>query len=808
MKTYKKESLLNWKAPVALAGLGLLGTIAQAQVVMNPLWRVSTTNGLTYLNTDGTQRGLAYNPVTDRIYVVSRTGSPQVYKFDAFTGAEAGQLDVTGVTGGGGGAINLVDVADDGSIYICNLATSANTFRLYRYTDESAVPQLVFLGDPSLLDTNAVVSNSKRFGDNMSVRGSGTNVQVLVNSRGGRASALLFPSDSELTNFLAQTIHTDANNGDLGLGAAFGAGNTFWGKAGARNLRQLSISNPESLYDTNVALVATSIVNTNVLPNTTAGIGTLASSNLLALLDFANHTVRLYNTSSGNPEFQDSKNSAGGTLAGGFNSNANGTGVPEFGTKTGTNYVWVLDSNNGVAAYAILPVSAPIISASPANATILEGGYGAISVVANGTAPLTYRWFQIDTNTATTNLVATVVNNGALSFINITATNGGGYQVVVSNASGTATSDLAVLTVAPTVRTSKAAKLWQLPAGSRSYLTADGSQRGIAYHAPSNLVAVVNRSGTIGIRLLNADTGADAGQLDMTGVIDQAGALGGFALNMIGIAEDGAVYACNLTTAGGGFTIYRWADADPATVPTIAYGPDNPLGERVGDAMAVGGSGVNTRIYVPSRSGTNVAVFTTFDGSFYTANTVVVDAVAGFAGLGIAAGAGDTFWAKSGGEFLRKVAYDLVNATNEVQAVINGAGGANIAVDTANDFVATISSGDTPSNLRLSDVRDLSSDAILFDQEFFGSDNPNINNVGSLVFDVTGGRIFALDSNNGIIALKYGPRIKQNGNVVTWTGPGALQAAGVVTGTYTNVSGAVSPYSAPAGGTSFYRVER
>ena len=34
-------------------------------------------------------------------------------------------------------------------------------------------------------------------------------------------------------------------------------------------------------------------------------------------------------------------------------------------------------------------------------------------------------------------------------------------------------------------------------------------------------------------------------------------------------------------SGGGSFTIYRWADADPATVATIAYGPDNPANARI-----------------------------------------------------------------------------------------------------------------------------------------------------------------------------------------------------------------------------------
>lgn len=774
---------------------------------MSPLWSIATTNGApyTYINTDSSQRGLAYNPTTEHIYVVSGgAAARQVYILDAFTGAHIGQLDVTGITGGGGANLNLIDVAEDGSIYVCNLATSVNTFRLYRYTNETSAPLLVYLGDPGYADTNAAVSNSKRFGDNFSVRGNGTNVQVLVNSRGGRVSSLLFPSDADLTNFVAQTILTDAANGDIGLGAAFGPGHTYWGKASARNLRRLTISNPASLYDTNIALVAVTAINSNIVPATTTAIGTLANSNLLALVDTSGHTLRLYDTTTGVIQ-QDSKAFQLPATA-----NGNGTGTAEFGTKTGTNYVWGLDSNNGLAAYAIVSVSAPVIGSSPANLTILDGGYGTLSVVANGSAPLTYRWFQANTNTLTTNLVATITGNGNLNFTNVTPASAGLYSVIVSNSSGTATSAVAVLIIGASTRSDVAAKLWQLPAGSRAYLTSDNNQRGIAYHAMSNQVLVVNRSGGLSVRLLNADTGADAGQLDVSTVVAQPGAEAGFLLNMIGVAADGVIYACNLAAAsGGGFTIYRWADADPATVPTIAYGPDNPLFSRTGDAFAVSGAGVNTRLFAATRTNTQVAVFTTGDGSFFSANTVdVTTAPGGFAGLALAAGEGDTFWAKSAGELLRKVFYDIPNGTNEVQAAINGAGGSNIAIDNSNEFAATISSGDTPSNVRLSDIRNPSPNAVLLDQEFFGSDNANANNAGAVAFDIAGGRILALDSNNGILALKYAPRIKQNGNIITWTGPGTLQASANVTGTYTNVTGATSPYPNTAPGSLFFRVLR
>src|SRR5262249_46742791 len=119
---------------------------------------------------------------------------------------------------------------------------------------------------------------------------------------------------------------------------------------------------------------------------------------------------------------------------------------------------------------------------------------------------------------------------------------------------------------------------------------------------------------------------------------------------------------------------------------------------------------------------------------------------------------------------------------------------------------------DTPSSLHLLDVYNRTTEAVLVDQEFFGSDNDNGNGTGAVAFDVAGGRIFALDSNNGLIALKYGPRLFQTwdgaNTVLRWTGPGALQSSANVTGPYADVGGATSPYTNTMAAPLFFRVRR
>jgi hypothetical protein len=800
-------------ALLAFVSVALFAISAQAQYVMTPIWSISATNTAytNYINVDGTQRGIAYSPTTNHVYVVSRTGGASVHILNAADGAEIGTLDITGVSGGGGGAINLVDVADDGSIYICNLATAAGTFKVYRYTNETSIPDVIFNGDPTSGDTNAVVTNSKRFGDNMTVRGSGTNVQILVNSRGGRASALLFPVDDSLLSWTNQTILTDAANGDIGLGAAFGSGGSFWGKAPARNLRRFNIANPADIYNyNNAALVATSVVNIALSPTTTAGLAALPGSNLLAVNDYGGHLIRLYDTSSGtNVALQDTKAFPPPATA-----NANGSGVSDFGTKDGTNYVFGVDSNNGILACRLVSVTSPVIGSGPSSTTILEGGYGNISVVANGSAPLVYYW-KFNTNT----VVGVFTNNGSLPLTNVSQANAGTYQVIVSNAAGTVTSTNAVLTVAPTLRTLAMSNLWTLPAGSRPYFGSSDLTRGAAANPANGHVLVVTRVGGPNIYVLDGATGAQLGQMNTDSSIVTNSAPAGFDLNMIGVADDGVVYACNLNTGGANTKVYRWDDDSASSAPVVISEADGNFGGkgRFGDSFAVRGAGTNTQILLRSQDQAFSVLLTTTDGTNFT-STVLTETADDNTRLGLAFGAGDTYWTLATTN-LYQFSFDPVAGTTEILRAFSTNEhpriGYPMGIDAQNDLLAEIGTvGQNPDNLRLFDLVPTASSnpPVTLDIEFFGSDNGNINAVGAVSFDVGRGRVYALDNNNGMIALNVIARLKSahigNQIVFSWTGPSVLQSSGNVTGPYVDVPSASSPYTNNIGATQFFRLRR
>jgi len=760
---------------------------------------------------DGLVRGAAINPVNGNVVYASRAAfGNHIAVVDAATGFVSNLLSSAGVSGGTLALVG-VKVADDGVVYAANLAGATSTLKIYRWDSDATTD------DPVNVFNFAGVTT--RYGDAMDLRGSGVSTEIIISGSGGNKVALFTTTDGTnfnaaldefgvLTNYMKEIPYpAGLSAGDLGKGIAFdGTNNAFYAKKdGTTPLRYLTYD-PVALTATNGVSLAVDARLVGLDIGVTNGFklaaGVLYGSGTALTPD--QHRARFWDVTVTNaPQliFDDPLQQPNPT----YFANANAIGAAD--AQNGR--IVVLEPNNGIALYQLYLVTnpPPAITAQPVgNTNVLTGGFYTLNVGASG-SNLKYQWWLNNNPVA-------LATNATLNLTNITDAEAGLYFIAITNSGGSAISSNAEVALLPSVLTPVAAKIWQLTPGSRSYLTSDNTQRGMAFNALSNHLLIVNRAVAPSINVLDAATGNNLTNLDLTGVGGQSGET--FPINMVGVAEDGAIYACNLTTTGGGFTLYRWADENPTTQATIAYGPDFAASERIGDTFAVQGAGVNTRLLASTRNGTVVVVFTTVDGVTFTANTVDVatgpnPAPAGFAGLGLAAGGGDTFWGTSGTFLLRKVIYDLANGTNDVQLAQGGQTGNNIGVDTVNNFVADTGTGDTPSNLRILDVQDPTAGGVLVDQEFFGSDNDNINGTGAVAFDVPGGRLFALDSNNGLMALKYAPRLYStasgSGTILTWTGPGTLQSASSPSGSFSDIV-TTSPYTNTGASAAFFRVRR
>lgn len=87
--------------------------------------------------------------------------------------------------------------------------------------------------------------------------------------------------------------------------------------------------------------------------------------------------------------------------------------------------------------------TAPAITQQPTNTSAVAGNGASFSAVASGTAPLAYQWFRNGTNALPTG------TSDTLSFPAVQTGDAGGYTVVVTNAFGAVTSQVAMLTVLP-----------------------------------------------------------------------------------------------------------------------------------------------------------------------------------------------------------------------------------------------------------------------------------------------------------------------------------------------------------------------
>jgi hypothetical protein len=285
-----------------------------------------------------------------------------------------------------------------------------------------------------------------------------------------------------------------------------------------------------------------------------------------------------------------------------------------------------------------------------------------------------------------------------------------------------------------------------------------------------NLVIVSRTGGDNSIYAVSAITGADQFALNTLGITSGSGN-GTFGLNMIGVAGDGAVLAGNLriNTTDGNFKLYRWSAVDASATPALAFDGDPAPGQnlRWGDSLAVRGTGTGTQVIIGSATGSGtggspgqyVALFTTADGSTFSAYALLAPAGTpdSFAQLGIAFGSGSTFWAKSSGYKLRYFSYDptfadlnlTLLAEYDLPSRLVAATG--IAVDTSKGLLAAVEVAN-PDNLQLYRLPTTTNPPVMLDQEFFPTDNVNGNATASVAFG-TNNTVYALDSNNGLLAM-------------------------------------------------------
>ena len=837
----KSENITLWNrlttSAKTLAALGLVGiaSVAQAQVTYTPVltnvWTLNAGNfaGLP-ANSGNNCRGIAINPVTTNVLYFSSTGGTNgtvashagVLSFASGSNYLA-QLNSSNVITGGTVGTEGIRVADDGTVYAINLSGSpASVLKIYKWPSDSDTVTAV-------TNVSAVVSGSSfqwRAGDYSDLRGSGTNTELVLVGNGSGANVttnfvIFRPTDASCTSFtnFSITIPGSANPTPsasvnlCGAGVAFeGTNNVIWiRRAGSAETRRISY-NPTTY-------TATCDRTNNVDQTVCQGLKYFKSTNGVALLatvqpatgNGANQIARVFQVPASPTAALISVLSSNiPAVAGSVNGNA-------LGNVDAKNGYFVFGApGHGLSLFKLdfLTTAPPGAVTMSASGSTFVSGYNLNAVfttTASGSAPLSNQWFFV---TATATNLIPGVSLGTYTVANVQPTNAGGYFVIVTNLYGRATSSVVNITVLPNGGSTLMTNLYTLAPGSLGFLTGAGTdtQRGMGYDPIYQRLVVVSRAPTNGVHLIEAASGVDAGELDITGISG-----GTFTMNMCGVADDGAVYVGNLCLNSGAdlnYIIYRWDGATNTAVLSQAFA--NAVGvDRIGDTMAVRGAGTNTQILCGFRNTTNCAIFTTADGMNFDFNLIPVTGLpAGAAGLSVYWGPGNTFWTKS--DFnLRQISFDLGTASGTVinsypvptQETIVG-------VDNANGYAATIGTRETPQNLAIYDLTTAGGPSIntLLDRELFGANNPPGNATGAVAVDVAGGRIFALDSNSGILAVSYAGRLAiaqaAGKQVVSWpTAASTLQSSTNVAGPYLDVMGATSPYTNSTDAVKFFRLK-
>jgi len=410
------------------------------------------------------------------------------------------------------------------------------------------------------------------------------------------------------------------------------------------------------------------------------------------------------------------------------------------------------------------------------------------------------------------------------------------------------------------------APLWTIAPGGRSWLSPTGESatptvRSLAYSAVSNQLYIVSRfGGSNQIHVLNANTGADLYSLITTNIT----ATGNIPLLSIAVADDGAVYACNQInkSSTANMIIYSWPTPDSSTPPTIVYS-GIPTTGRCGDTLAARGSGASTLLLADVQDVPNSCLFYTDSSMQFSASLLLHTNGGTVIGREVCFGPTNTYFLKkkSGGTtnqpLVQMTAYNNTPGDQVFNTTVDSVGDYHYAlgamgIDFSNHIGAGIyfsSASTSYDRLYIYDISDfdhplqvatyytnVTATANGGSEQCYNFPVTHVNNqpnsIGQVI--IGGGKIFAIDANNGIIAVPEFPPIKtvvvvpppqkmsvvsSNGSVViSWpiTGAGEVLQANptLVPGNWANTglspvtSNGTNSVTITPSGASYYRLAR
>jgi len=223
-----------------------------------------------------------------------------------------------------------------------------------------------------------------------------------------------------------------------------------------------------------------------------------------------------------------------------------------------TNTAGSVDSN--FATLTVAAATAPRITSQPTSRTVNAGSPTTLSVTATGTAPLTYQWHKDNTTLSGQ-------TSSTLTISSATSGNAGGYYVVVTNGSGSTTSDTATITVvsAPVITTQPASQSVNLNSPATFTVVATGAS--LSYQWYKGTTAI---SGATGSSYTILGTAANEGSYKVK-VTNSAGSVTSAAATLTVVGPPtitsqpsnltvgvGSTATFTVTATGTGTLTYQW----------------------------------------------------------------------------------------------------------------------------------------------------------------------------------------------------------------------------------------------------------
>ena len=337
-------------------------------------------------NAASLERGFAYNPATGNLILVSRsTAGNGIRILNGSTGVDVGALNQsTGVISGGTFAYNMVGVADDGVIYVANLAgdTTTNNYRIYRWENETAAaPTIAFEG----VGATSPLPGA-RIGDSFDVIGSGVDTRLVAgygsspSVAGNNGFALFDTADGMTYGATSVSITTPGGftappAGEFRLGVTFADSDTVIGK---------SSLNPYTVVDVaGFAGTVTQQATTDGQVLRPMDFAIVDGRPLLAMVEASTGTIDpararifVYDMSDPSLPLADRKIAEASALPSPQVSNPNSVGQVKFGAINGNvATIYAMSTNNGIQAFTLTldPVVAPVDDADFNSDGVVDG---------------------------------------------------------------------------------------------------------------------------------------------------------------------------------------------------------------------------------------------------------------------------------------------------------------------------------------------------------------------------------------------------------------------------------------------------